>query len=161
MAPMKINVRHTLKTDTDTAFRLCTEKKNQDAVYEQLNCKDPEVKRSGRAPNVKLAITREVPAKPPAAIRRLVPATNIVRHTENWARQGDGYCADIAIDIRGVPVQIVGTKSLRPAKNGCTIEWAFDVTSGIPLLGSIISSFAGGEVEQNLEDEYKVLKKMC
>ena len=158
---MKVHVKHSLKTDVDSAFKLCTDQKNQDSVYDQLNCIDPEVRRSGRAPRVKLAITREVPAKPPAAIRKFGPARNVVSHTEDWDNEGDGYLSDITIEIKGVPVKIAGTKALQPAKNGCTIEWNFDVSSGIPLLGGVIASFAGAEVEQNLEDEYKVLKSMA
>jgi hypothetical protein len=41
------------------------------------------------------------------------------------------------------------------------VEWTFDVTSGIPLLGGIIASFAGTEVEQKLEKEFKVLKSLA
>jgi hypothetical protein len=32
------------------------------------------------------------------------------------------------------------------------------VTSGLPLLGSLMASFAGEEIRRSLEDEYKVLK---
>jgi len=99
-----------------------------------------------------------MPANPPAAIRRFVPSTNEVSHTEDWAADGDGYAADIVVEIRGVPVKIVGTKQLQPQKGGCTVAWNFDVTSGIPLVGGLIASFAGGELQKNLEDEYKVLK---
>jgi len=59
-----------------------------------------------------------------------------------------------------VPVKIVGTKSLQPEKGGCVVEWKFDVTCGIPLLGGVIASFAGGEVEQKLETEFRILKTM-
>jgi hypothetical protein len=38
------------------------------------------------------------------------------------------------------------------------VQWNFDVTSGIPLLGGLLASFAGEEIKQNLEDEAKVLK---
>jgi hypothetical protein len=158
---MKIHVKHTLKTDVDSAFKLCTEQKNQDLVYSKLNCENPRIKREGRAPGVKLAISRVVPATPPAAIRKLVPATNEVSHTENWGRDGDGYAADIRIEIKGVPVKIAGTKALQPTKGGCTVEWNFDVTSGVPLLGSVIASFAGAQMEQNLEDEFKILKSLA
>jgi hypothetical protein len=41
------------------------------------------------------------------------------------------------------------------------VEWNFDVTCGIPLLGGIVASFAGGEVEQKLEKEFKVLKSLA
>ena len=100
-----------------------------------------------------------MPANPPAAIRKLVPSTNDVSHTEDWAADGEGYAADIVVDIKGVPVKIVGTKILQPEKGGSSVEWNFDITSGIPLLGGIIASFAGEELKKNLEDEFKVLKK--
>jgi hypothetical protein len=155
---MKVHVKHTLKTDVGAAFKLCTEQKSQEAVYARLPGSDVKIKREGRAPNVKLRVSRRMPANPPAAIRRLVPATNEVSHTEDWATDGDGFSSRIAVEIKGVPVRIAGTKSLQPEKGGCSVEWNFDVTSGIPLLGGIIASFAGEEINKNLEDEFKVLK---
>ena len=155
---MKIEVRHILKTDVGSAFKLCTEQKAQEAVYAQLGGTDLKVRREGRAPNVKLKVSRRMPANPPAAIRKLVPATNDVSHVEDWGSDGEGYAADIVVDIKGVPVKIVGTKILQPEKGGCSVAWRFDVSSGIPLLGGLIASFAGDELKKNLEDEYKVLK---
>lgn len=158
---MKIHVKHTLKTDVASAFKLCTEQKSQEAIYSKLGGSDIRIKRSGRAPNVGQEIFRREPSNPPAAIRRIVPAVNDVSHTERWAADGDGYGADIVVTIKGVPVKISGTKSLQPAKGGCTVEWNFDVTSGIPLLGGIIASFAGSEVQAKLEKEAKILKSMA
>ncbi len=158
---MKVHVKHTLKTDVAAALKLCTELKSQEAIYAQLGGTDVRIKRDGRSPNVKLTISRKEVANPPAAIRKLVPSTNEVSHTEDWAADGDGYSADIAIEIKGVPVKISGTKSLQPEKGGCRVEWKFDVTSGIPLLGGIIASFAGSEVEQKLENEFKILKSLA
>ncbi len=155
---MKIQVKHTLGTDVASAFRLCTEQKSQEAVYAQLGGTDVRIKREGRAPHVKLKVSRKMPANPPAAIRKLVPTTNDVTHTEQWGSDGKGYAADIAVDIRSVPVKIVGTKVLQPDRGGCSVAWHFEVTSGIPLLGGLIASFAGDELEKNLEDEFKVLK---
>ena len=68
------------------------------------------------------------------------------------ARGGD------RVEIKGVPVKIVGTKALQPEKGGSSVQWDFDITSGIPLLGGLIASFAGDELKKNLEDEFKVLK---
>ncbi len=158
---MKVHVKHTLKTDIDSALKLCTDQKHQETIYDQLGGTDVKIKRDGRSPNVKLKISRREVANPPAAIRRLVPSTNEVSHTEDWAADGDGYSADIAIEIKGVPVKISGTKSLQPERGGCNVEWNFDVTSGIPLLGGIIASFAGSEVEQKLEREFKILKSLA
>jgi hypothetical protein len=155
---MKIQVKHSLKTDVGSAFKLCTEQKSQEAVYAKLPGSDVKIKREGRAPNVRLRISRKMPANPPATLKRIVPATNEVSHTEDWATDGDGFSAAIAVEIRGVPVKIVGSKSLQPEKGGSSVHWSFDITSGIPLLGGIIASFAGDELKKNLEDEYKVLK---
>lgn len=155
---MKIQVKHSLKTDVGAAFKLCTEQKSQEAVYSKLGGTDLRIKREGRAPNVRLRVSRRMPANPPAAIRKLVPSTNDVSHTEEWGVDGQGYAADIVVDIKGVPVKIVGTKILQPDRSGCTVAWNFDISSGIPLLGSIIASFAGEELRKNLEDEFKVLQ---
>jgi hypothetical protein len=155
---MKIEVRHTLKTDVGSAFKLCTDLKSQEAIYAQLGGTDVRIRREGRAPNVKLRISRRVPANPPAALRKLVPATNDVSHVEDWGADGEGYAADIVVDIKGVPVKIAGTKTLQPEKGGCSVAWRFDISSGIPLLGGMIASFAGEELKKNLENEYKVLK---
>ena len=81
-----------------------------------------------------------------------------VSHTEDWAADGKGYSSDIVVEIKGVPVKIVGTKALQPEKGGSSVQWDFEITSGIPLLGGLIASFAGDELKKNLEDEFKVLK---
>jgi hypothetical protein len=158
---MKVQVKHSLKTDVESAFKLCTELKNQQALYPKLGGTDNVIKREGRAPNVKLKVTRKMPANPPAALRRIVPATNDVSHTEEWSADGDGYSGRIAVDIKGVPVKITGTKSLRPEKGGCCVEWNMEATSGIPLIGGILAAFAGEEIRKNLEDEFKALKSMA
>jgi len=158
---MKVHVKQKLETDVASALKLCTDQKNQEAVYAKLPGTDVRIKREGKAPNVRLKVSRTMPANPPAAIKRLVPATNQVSHTETWRADGDGHVADIAVEIRGVPVKITGTKALRPAKGGCSVEWTFDVTSGLPIVGGVIASFAGAELEKNLADEYKVLKAMA
>jgi hypothetical protein len=158
---MKVHVKHSLKTDVGSALKLCTDQKHQETIYDKLGGTDLRIKREGRSPNIKLRISRKEVANPPAAISKLVPGTNEVSHTEDWAADGDGYAADIVIDIRGVPVKIVGTKALQPEKGGCSVEWTFNVTSGIPLLGGVIASFAGSEVEQKLEKEFKILKSLA
>jgi len=158
---MKVNVKQGLKTDVASALKLCTDQKSQEAVYAKLPGSNLKIKREGKAPNVRLRISRTMPANPPAAIKRLVPATNDVSHTEAWRADGKGHVADITVEIKGVPVKITGTKSLRPEKGGCSVEWTFEVTSGLPLIGSVIASFAAAELEKNLADEYKVLKAMA
>ena len=158
---MKVQVRHTLKTDVATVFKLCTEQKSQEAIYAQLGGTALKIKREGRAPNVKLVVSRQEPANPPAVIRKFIPASNDVTHTETWCADDPGYSADIAVEIKGVPVKIAGTKALRPEKGGCSIEWSMNVTSGIPLVGGVIASFAAGEIERKLEHEFKVLKSMA
>ena len=153
---MKVHVKQSLKTDVASALKLCTDQKRQEAVYAKLPGSNVRIKREGKAPNARLRVSRTMPANPPAAIKRLVPATN-----EVWRADGNGHVADIAVEIKGVPVKITGTKALRPEKGGCSVEWTFDVTSGLPLVGSVIASFAGAELERNLADEYKVLKTMA
>ncbi len=157
---MKINVKHPLKANVAAAFKACTDAKSLETTYDRLGGTDVRIKREGRAPSLRIRIARKMPSNPPAAIRRLVPATNEVSHTEEWRADGDGHVADIVVDIRGVPVHMKGTKSLRPEKGGCAIEWEFDVTSSVPLLGGILAAFGAEQLRGNLEDEYRILKSL-
>ena len=75
---MKVNVKQGLKTDVASALKLCTDQKSQEAVYAKLPGSNLKIKREGKAPNVRLRVSRTMPANPPAAIKRLVPATNEV-----------------------------------------------------------------------------------
>jgi hypothetical protein len=155
---MRVHVRHSLKADVASAFKACTEVKSLEATYAELGGSDIRIKRDGRAPNFRIAISRKMPVNPPPAIRRFVPATNDVSHSENWRADDDGHVADIAVEIKGVPVKINGSKALRPEKNGCAIEWEFEVTSGVPLLGGLLAAFGAEQLKGNLEDEYRILK---
>ena len=154
---MKIQVGHALNSKVADAFKVCTDQKSQQSIYDRMDVQEPRVQRQGRAPNVTLKVTRKVPVNPPAALRKFVSAANEVAHTESWRAAGDGYLADLEIEIKSVPVRIRGTKGLQPDKKGCRIEWQFDVTSGVPLLGTLIASFAGEEIRKSVEDEYRVL----
>jgi Protein of unknown function (DUF2505) len=156
---MQVHVKHTLKHDLSEAFEACTGKDTLESTYEQLGGENIRIKRSGRAPKVSLAITRRMPANAPAAIRRFVPEMNEVSHTEEWAHEGKGYQADIVVEIKGVPVHIAGTKALRPDKAGCVIEWNFEVTSKVLLVGGLLASFAAEQLKDMLEHEFRILKK--
>lgn len=79
-------------------------------------------------------------------------------HTENWRADGEGYVADIVVKIKGVPVKIEGTKALRAERSGCAVEWEFEVTSTVPLLGGLLAAFGAEQLKGNLENEYRILK---
>jgi len=156
---MDIRVKHPLQVDLESAFKLCTEGKALEDTYAQLGGTDVRIKREGRAPNVRIKVSRKMPADAPAAIKRFVPAVNEVRHTEVWRREGDYHVADIEVEIKGVPVKIAGTKALSAEKKGSKVEWHFAVTSGVPLLGRVIAGFAAEQLKGTLEDEAAILKK--
>lgn len=156
---MDIRVKQPLKTDLESALKLCTDSKVLEDTYAQLGGTEVKIKREGRVPNVKIRISRRMPAEAPAAIKRFVPAVNDVSHTEVWRREGDYHVADIVVEIKGVPVKIAGTKALIPDKKTCAVEWHFDVTSGVPLVGRLLAGFAAEQLKGNLEDEAAILKK--
>jgi hypothetical protein len=157
---MDVIVRKSLKAKVDEAFKVFTEQKSQEEIYAKLPGSDVKIKREGRAPSVKLKVSRKMPANAPGPIKRLVPPVNEVTHTEEWKADGDGYSAKIAVDIKGVPVQFKGTKTVKPDKGGSVVEWKFVVTSGVPLLGGIVAAFGAEQLKGNLEDEYRVVKGM-
>ena len=157
---MKIQIKHSLKTDVGAAFKLCTELKSQESVYAKLGGTDLRIKRGGRAPNVKLEISRKMPANPPAAIRRFVPATNEVAHTENWAAGRRRLCRGHRRRYQGRAGEDRRHQELQPEKGGCSVAWALTSRAAFRCSAVVIANFAGEELQKNLEDEFKVLKAL-
>lgn len=156
---MEVHVRKSMKCDLAALHKLCTDQKSLEATYDQLGGEAIRIKREGRSPNLRIAVSRRMPANPPAAIRRLVPAMNDVHHTEKWRAEDGGHVADIEVTIKGVPLNISGTKTLHAEKGGAVVEWRFDVTSKVLLVGGILAAFGAEQLRQNLEDEAAVLRK--
>ena len=42
---MKVHVKHTIKSDVASVFKLCTDQKNQESIYSQLGGTDIKIKR--------------------------------------------------------------------------------------------------------------------
>ena len=158
---MKVHVKHTIKSDVATVFKLCTEQKHQESIYSQLGGTELKVKREGRAPNVKLRISRkeagESAGRHPqdrSQRERGEPHRGLDRGRRR-ARGGHRHRHQRrAGEDRRHQVAHARERRLR-------VAWNFDVTCGIPLLGGVIASFVGSEIEQKLEREFKVLKAMA
>ena len=67
---MKVHVKHTIKSDVASVFKLCTEQKHQESIYSQLGGTEIKIKREGRAPSVKLSVSRTEAARARSATPR-------------------------------------------------------------------------------------------
>jgi len=79
----------------------------------------------------------------PSVARALLNGDLVVTREERWRREGDGYLADTAASVSGVPGQIRGT--MRLAGEPATLSTVAEVTVNIP--------FVGGKVEAAVAEQ--------
>jgi hypothetical protein len=104
----------------------------------------------------KIRTRREMPADVPGALKKFLGEWNKVIQTETWtapAADGTRSCR-IEVQLKGVPVTIKGTLTLRPEGSGSVNDVALDITCRIPLVGRKLADFVGKNAASSMDDEY-------
>lgn len=101
------------------------------------------------APHV--VTSRRVTVDLPGFARKVMQPTNTVVQTDDWSpaeSDGSRRCR-YHVEVKGVPLRIDGTMTLRPDGDGCVQEIDAEVKVSIPLVGGRLEKFAveSGEKE--------------
>ncbi|WP_369602145.1 DUF2505 domain-containing protein [Hahella sp. SMD15-11] len=112
-----------------------------------------------------LEFSRDVPAPQnvPKTIKRFQQEWNRVHYKETWQRQSNGHFrGEVQARISGVPVEVVTHLHLKPAAQGegCENHIRVQITSQVPLLGRVIESVVCGDVDRQLETEYRFFQTL-
>jgi hypothetical protein len=101
-------------------------------------------------------IRRVVELDLPGFAKKFLQPVNTVTTTDRWQARDDGtYGGTFSADAKGAPVKVKGTTRLRPDGDDRTdYEITVDVEVTVPLVGGKLASFARGNVERQIRDEF-------
>ncbi len=141
---------------TDAVFALFTDAKEIEAKQEALGARSLHIEECERDDDgAVVSFVRELPADVPGILKKFLQPWNTVEQSEQWRScDDDVYKADLAIDIRGVPVTITGTLELEPAGGGCVNHIRMTVDCGIPFVGKTLAEFVAKDCKRIIADEY-------
>lgn len=83
----------------------------------------------------------------PSVARALLNGDLVVTREERWRREGDGYVADTAASVSGVPGRISGTMRLAGGDAAPTVlSTVAEVTVSIPFVGGKVESAVAEQI---------------
>lgn len=154
--PMHFSITHTFSKDTDTVFRVFTDKTYLVKKFEAIGAKNVRIAECGEKDG-RFIIRRllDLPANPPDRLKNFVKSMNSVDAADIWESfDKPAKTGVFEVNVKGVPIGMTGTLALKPSKNGCTFTIAFDVRCGIPLIGGKLAKLAEEDTRANQEKDY-------
>lgn len=157
---MKIKALHQYARDVDTVFGLFHDPDFMKVKYEGIGARNIEVLEcAGSGGRYTVKVKREVPADVPSLLKKFLNPWNTIVQSETWeGKPGGPYRCKLAIEIAGVPVSMNGDMELRTQDGGCVNDVHLEVKCGIPLIGSKLADFVGGDAERATQAEYEFIR---
>jgi hypothetical protein len=157
---LEVKDLHHYDHDVDTVFKVFHDPAFITAKYQGIGARNIELLEcSGEGNTYTIKVKREVPADVPGILKKFLGAWNKVEQTEEWQGETGGVrTCKLDINVIGVPVKVSGTMTLSPEGGGCVNDVRIKVTSGIPLVGSMLADFVGGDTNKSMGAEYAFIK---
>jgi hypothetical protein len=158
---MKFTVTHAYDKDTKTVFKVLTDESYLVKKFEATGAKNIQILQCSKT-GKDFVIRRQmdIPANPPELLKKFVKAMNTVVAKDTWKSfDKDVKTGVFELDIKGVPISMTGTLTLKPTKKGCDYVVEFDAKCSIPLIGGKLLSLAENDTRANQKLDYEFTKK--
>jgi Protein of unknown function (DUF2505) len=143
---VKVTAQIRYAADPATTFAMLMDPQFQEAVCQATGAVSQEVSVDPRANGATIRTTRELPTDDfPDFIKTFVGGTVHVARVDTWGPAAADGSRDgtIVVEIKGAPVRLDGTITLRPAGGGVVQSVEGNLKASVPLLG--------GKVERAVE----------
>jgi hypothetical protein len=158
---MKFTVTHSYDKDTETVFKVLTDESYLVKKFEATGAKKIQILQCSLA-GKDFVIRRQmdIPANPPDLLKKFVKAMNTVVAKDTWKSFDKEVKTGVfELDIKGVPISMTGTITLKPTPKGCDYIVAFDAKCSIPLIGGKLLSLAENDTRANQKLDYEFTRK--
>jgi len=155
---MDLQTEYQFAASTDKVFAMFTDAEYQRQKLVDAGHTNVEVLECGPTDDgatIRIVSRRTVAVDVPGVLKRVLPSTNSVTQTDEWAAEQDGAArtGSWKVEIKGVPIHLSGTMRLEPgtsAKTGKPIKTASVeaitgvVKASLPLVGGKLEKLAYG-----------------
>lgn len=153
---MEVRGTHVFDAPIDRVWAMFRDPESHVAKFASMGHRDIEVL-DQEVSDDRLVVTvrRQVTVEVPGFARKVLSPTNTVTSVDDWRRLPDGTCSgSYTVDAKGVPIDVKGSTRLTPDGDRTTYEVVVDVNVNIPLIGGKVTSWAKGDIEKQILDEF-------
>jgi hypothetical protein len=154
---MGTRASHTFDHPIDKVWAMFTDVDSHVAKFEGMGHREVDVLDfTAEDGQVFVKIRRVVELDLPGFTKRFLKPVNTITTVDRWEARDDGtYGGTFTADATGAPVTVSGTTRLRPEGTGRTdYVITVDLKVDVPLVGGRISSWAQGNVDRQLHEEF-------
>ena len=156
---MKVTAQISYAADPATTFAMLLDPAFQEAVCRATGAVDHEVSVDEAAGGATIRTSRKLPTDDfPDFIKTFVGDTVNVLRVDQWgAAAADGSRdGTIVVEIKGAPVRLDGTITLRPAGTGSAESVEGNLKASVPLLGGKVEKAVEPSIRAAVATEEKV-----
>jgi len=157
---LKSEVTYQFPQDIKTIFKSYINEQFLKKKYQKLGSRKVEVKVDQLKENKwKVFVQREIPAKPPAAIKKFIGSWQKISQVEVWTENSDeSYTCNIIFDNQGAPIKISAVLTLNSSEEGTFARNITDVECSIPFIGKKLTKFISEAGSKVLKEELKYVE---
>ncbi|HVJ98826.1 MAG TPA: DUF2505 domain-containing protein, partial [Acidimicrobiia bacterium] len=126
---MKHTDAHVYPVPVESVIAMLHDKSATVEKYEGMGHQDVQVLEFAAAADaVRIVSSRVVTVDLPGFAKKALNPTNTIVQTDEWRREADGsWAGTFTGDVKGSPVKISGTMTLKPVANGAEHQVTIDV----------------------------------
>ncbi len=129
------------------------------AKYEALGNHEVSVQVSPEGDGDRIDVSRVVDLDVPGFLKKVVSPNNTYEQVDRWTPVGDGHDGVFTIDVKGAPIKLWGTMTLRPAGSGVEYRIMGEAKVSIPLIGGKAADYVVGQAKQIAGQEVAFCKR--
>ncbi|WP_052668537.1 DUF2505 domain-containing protein [Nitriliruptor alkaliphilus] len=126
--------------------------KAERAGHENVEIVEEQIDETG----ILVKLARDVTLELPGFAKKVLSPRNHIVSIDEWRDQGDGtYGGTFTSDFKGAPIDLQGRTRIAPdGPDRTTYEVEIDVKVKVPVVGKKIESWAEGDVEEQMQNEF-------
>ena len=156
---MKVTAQMRYAADPQRAFAMLLDEDFQQEVCRATGSLGSEVAIDGTAAGATIRTTRQLPTDQfPDFVQKFVGDTVHVARVDTWGPAAADGSRDgtIVVEIKGAPVRLSGTLTLRPDGTGSLVDVDSDLKASVPLIGGKIEKAVEPPIRAAVRREEKV-----
>jgi hypothetical protein len=154
---VKQQLQHTFDAPIEQVWAMFRDADSHVDKFDRLGHENIEVQEHDESDDhVRIVVARDVTVELPGFAKKVLSPTNHVVSTDEWSANGDGsYGGTFEAVTKGAPVRITGTTHIEPEGADQTrYTLTTDVQVKVPVIGKKLTSWAEGDVRQQMEDQF-------
>lgn len=158
---MRIERRIELDGEVEAVYALMSSPDFQQRKADAVGATDSDIDITHEGDRSVVSVHRRVPAGTvPEFIKAMVEPTLGVREMERWGPllEDGSRAGSFDIDVTGAPIKLRGSVQLEPVATGCSLTFAGELTTSVPLFRQAIERAASTQVLDTIDTEFGLLR---